>query len=153
MAKQSTKSESCYCSLVQLLRDSSYLYHQTTIVHWNLMGERFYSIHKLTEMIYEEMQTGIDTIAEHIRSLNISAPKSVEDLLYSTLPKLPEDCFDQDGLIKQLSFNHNMLAEMCEALAVESEKQKDQLTLDLAVERGRAHKKFQWLLKSTLKYV
>lgn len=152
MAKQSTKTHSCHCSLVQLLRDSTYLYHQTTIVHWNLMGARFYSIHKLTEMIYEEMQEGVDTIAEHIRSLNISAPKSVEDLLYSTLPKLTEDCFDQDGLISQLAENHNALAEMCKALAAESEKEGDQLTLDLAVERGRVHKKFQWLLKSTLDY-
>jgi hypothetical protein len=27
---------------------------------------------------------------------------------------------------------------------------QDQLTLDLAIERGRVHKKFQWLLKSNL---
>jgi hypothetical protein len=26
----------------------------------------------------------------------------------------------------------------------------DQLTLDVGVERGRAHKKFQWLLKANL---
>lgn len=152
MAKSTDKSSSCHCSLVQLLRDSTYVYHQTTIVHWNLMGARFFSIHKLTEMIYEEMQEGIDTIAEHIRSLNISAPKSVEDLTYSTFEKLPEDCFDQDGLILQLAKNHDQLAINCEQLAAESEKEGDQLTLDLAVERGRAHKKFQWLLKSTLDY-
>lgn len=152
MKKTTDKSHSCYCSLVQLLRDSTYVYHQTTIVHWNLMGGKFFSIHKLTEMIYEEMQEGIDTVAEHIRSLNISAPKSVEDLLYSDFPKLPENCFDQNGLIFQLAENHNKLAENCETLAAEAEKMKDQLTLDLAVERGRAHKKFQWLLKSTLDY-
>jgi starvation-inducible DNA-binding protein len=116
------------------------------------MGARFYSIHKLTEMIYEEMQEGIDTIAEHIRSLNISAPKSVEDLTYSTFDKLSEDCFDQDSLILQLAKNHDRLATNCEQLAAESEKAGDQLTLDLAVERGRVHKKFQWLLKSTLDY-
>jgi DNA-binding ferritin-like protein len=33
-----------------------------------------------------------------------------------------------------------------------AEAMGDQLTLDLAVERGRAHKKFQWLLKSNLDY-
>ena len=31
-----------------------------------------------------------------------------------------------------------------------AEQMGDQLTLDVGVERGRAHKKFQWLLKSNL---
>jgi DNA-binding ferritin-like protein len=35
-------------------------------------------------------------------------------------------------------------------LAEEAEAMQDQLTLDLAIERGRVHKKFQWLLKSNL---
>ena len=116
------------------------------------MGGKFYSIHKLTEMIYQEMQEGIDTIAEHIRSLDISAPRSVEDLTFSSFPKFTEDCFAQDKLIEQLAANHDKLAVNFEALAAAADKINDQLTLDLAVERGRAHKKFQWLLKSTLKY-
>jgi len=152
MVKPTDKKDSCYRDLVQTLRDSIYVYHQTTIVHWNLMGGKFYSIHKLTQMIYEEMQEGIDTIAEHIRSLDISAPRSVEDLTFSSFPKLTEDCFAQDKLIEQLASNHDKLALNFEALAAAAEKIGDQLTLDLAVERGRVHKKFQWLLKSTLKY-
>ena len=150
MAKSTDKSSSCHCSLVQLLRDSTYVYHQTTIVHWNLMGARFFSIHKLTEMIYEEMQDGLDTIAEHLRSLDISTPMSVEDLNSSSMSAIPESCFDQDGMIRVLAINNNALAESFNQLAEEAEVLKDQLTLDLAVERGRAHKKFQWLLKSNL---
>jgi starvation-inducible DNA-binding protein len=152
MGKILNKKDTCYRDLVQSLRDSTYVYHQTTIVHWNLMGGKFYSIHKLTQTIYEEMQEGIDTIAEHLRSLDISAPRSVEDLTYSSFPKLTEDCFAQDKLIEQLALNHDKLGTNFEALAAAAEKIGDQLTLDLAVERGRAHKKFQWLLKSTLDY-
>jgi starvation-inducible DNA-binding protein len=152
MVKPTDKKDSCYRDLVQTLRDSTYVYNQTTIVHWNLMGGKFYSIHKLTKMIYREMQEGIDTIAEHIRSLDISAPRSVEDLTFSSFPKLTEDCFAQDKLIEQLAANHDKLALNFEALAAAADKINDQLTLDLAVERGRAHKKFQWLLKSTLDY-
>ena len=140
----------CYCHLVQLLRDTSHLLNQTYIVHWNLMGSKFYSIHKLTQEIYEEMQDGLDTIAEHLRSLDISTPLSVEDLNSSPMSPIPESCFDQDGMIRALAINHNALAESFNQLAEEAEILKDQLTLDLAVERGRAHKKFQWLLKSNL---
>lgn len=128
-----------------------HLYQQTLLVHWNLMGGKFYSIHKLTQKIYEEMQDGNDTIAEHIRSLDIATPKTVEDLTYSSLPAIPLDnCFNQEGIISQLATNHNTLAMSFEDLAHMAESIGDQLTLDLAVERGRAHKKFQWLLKATL---
>lgn len=154
MAKITTdKTTPCYCQLVQSLRDSMHLYQQTLLVHWNLMGGKFYSIHKLTQEIYENMQEGNDTIAEHIRSLGISTPKTVEDLTYSTLPAVSlENCFDQERIVAQLAANHDALATTFEDLARLSEGIDDQLTLDLAVERGRAHKKFQWLLKSTLDY-
>jgi len=109
--------------------------------------------HKLTENIYEEMQEGNDTIAEHIRSLDIATPKTVEDLMYSNLPALPmESCFNQEALILQLATNHNLLAQKFEELIQMSEEAGDQLTVDLGVERGRVHKKNQWLLKSNLDY-
>lgn len=152
MAKApATKPATCYSYLVQCLRDSMHLYQQTLLVHWGLMGGKFYQIHTLTQMIYEEMQEGLDVIAEHIRSLNIATPKTVEDLTYSNLPPIPlEDCFNQEGIISQLSANHDAIADKFQELAALSEAMGDQLTLDLAVERGRAHKKFQWLLKSNL---
>lgn len=130
-----------------------YLYQQTLLVHWGLMGSKFYPTHKLTQEIYEEMQDGIDTVAEHVRSLDIATPRTVEDLIYSTLPGVPlENCFDQDAIIRQLATNHNLLAQRFSDLAASAEAIGDQLTLDVAVERGRAHKKSQWLLKSSLDY-
>jgi starvation-inducible DNA-binding protein len=154
MAKMQTdKNNTCYAALVQCLRDSVHVYNQTQIVHWGMMGGKFYSIHNLTQQIYEEMQGGIDVIAEHIRSLDIATPKTVEDLVYSNMPGVPMDnCFDQEAIIRQLATNHNLLAQKFSDLAQMSEAVGDQLTLDLAVERGRSHKKFQWLLKSSLDY-
>lgn len=154
MAKiQPEKVTACYSCLVQCLRDTIYLYNQTLLVHWGLMGGKFYSIHKLTQEIYEEMQEGADTIAEHIRSLDIATPKTVEDLIYSTMPSVSlNNCFDQESIIRQLATNQNLLAEKFTNLASMAETMDDQLTLDLAVERGRVHKKFQWLLKSNLDY-
>ena len=101
MAKvQPEKTTTCYSHLVQCLRDSMHVYQQTLLVHWGLMGGKFYSMHKLTQKIYED----------------------------------------------------NLLAEKFCELAKLSESMGDQLTLDLGVERGRVHKKFQWLLKSSLDY-
>jgi starvation-inducible DNA-binding protein len=147
------KTNACYSQLVQCLRDSMHIYQQTLLVHWGLMGGKFYPIHKLTQEIYEEMQEGVDVIAEHIRSLDIATPKTVEDLVYSNMPDIPlENCFDQDAILRQLCTNHNLLANKFVELSKMAESLDDQLTLDLAVERGRVHKKFQWLLKASLDY-
>ena len=144
------QKQTCYCHLVQLLRDTSYLLNLTYIVHWNVMGSKFYSIHKLTKKIYEEMQEGLDVIAEHIRSMDIKTPTTVEDLNNSLIRASEVFGFDQDGMIAALATNYNNMAASFELLAEEAEMLKDQLTLDLAVERGRACKKHQWLLKSNL---
>ena len=149
--KKQNKEEVCYCHLVQLLRATSHLLNQTYIVHWNLIGSKFYSVHLLTEDIYKEMQDGLDTVAEHIRSLNISTPFCVMDLNEAKeLDPLPHDCFAQDKMISVLASNYNKLAESFSLLSEEAESIGDQLTMDLAAERGRAHKQQQWLLKSNL---
>ena len=117
------------------------------------MGGKFYQLHLLTERIYQEMEDGNDAIAEHIRSLDIATPKTVEDLVYSTMPEISLDnCFNQEAIILQLATTHNLLAQKFEELIKMSEQIGDQLTLDLGVERGRVHKKNQWLLKSNLDY-
>ena len=72
--------------LVQCLRDSVMVQNQTQIVHWGLLGSKFYQIHLLTGDIQTEMVEGIDNIAEHIRSINIMTPVSVVDLLSDSFP-------------------------------------------------------------------
>ena len=63
--------------LVQCLRDSVMVFNQTQLVHWGLMGSKFYQIHLLTGDIQTEMVEGIDNIAEHVRSVNVMTPVSV----------------------------------------------------------------------------
>ena len=55
--------------LVQCLRDSVMVQNQTQIVHWGLLGSKFYQIHLLTGDIQTEMVEGIDDVAEHIEVL------------------------------------------------------------------------------------
>ena len=71
--------------LVQCLRDSVMVQNQTQIVHWGLIGSKFYQVHLLTGDIQTEMIEGIDDVAEHIRSINVMTPSSVGDLLASRI--------------------------------------------------------------------
>ena len=140
--------------LVQCLRDSVMVFNQTQLVHWGLLGSKFYQIHLLTGDIQTEMVEGIDNIAEHIRSVNVMTPISVADLLSSRIKDLDNfDPFDQDKIISDLSIAHDMLAGFFEELAKYAGLIGDDLTQDLAVERGRVHKKNQWHLRATMTYM
>ena len=140
--------------LVQCLRDSVLVFNQTQLVHWGLLGSKFYQIHLLTGDIQTEMVEGIDNIAEHIRSVNLLTPISVADLLSSRIQDIDlKDPFDQDKIILDLSTAHDLLAGFFEELAKYSGMIGDDLTQDLAVERGRVHKKNQWHLRATMTYM
>ena len=140
--------------LVQCLRDSVFVLNQTQVVHWGLLGSKFYQIHLLTGDIQTEMAEGIDNVAEHIRSVNVMTPLSVADLLSSRIKDIEKfDPFDQDKLILDISNAHDMLAAAFEELAKYAGMIGDDLTQDLAVERGRIHKKNQWHLRATMTYM
>jgi starvation-inducible DNA-binding protein len=140
--------------LVQCLRDSVFVLNQTQVVHWGLLGSKFYQIHLLTGDIQTEMAEGIDNVAEHIRSINVMTPSSVGDLLTSRIPDINlSDPFDQDKIISDLAISHDMLSGFLEELAKYAGLIGDDLTQDLAVERGRVHKKNQWHLRATMTYM
>src|SRR5260370_41489020 len=66
-------------ALTRLLADSYTLYLKTHGFHWNVVGQRFYELHKLFEEQYTELQGAVDTIAERIRALGAKAPGSYGD--------------------------------------------------------------------------
>ena len=68
--------------LVQCLRDSVMVQNQTQIVHWGLLGSKFYQIHLLTGDIQTEMVEGIDNIAEHIRADTAGSAEMISKILF-----------------------------------------------------------------------
>ena len=81
-------------------------------------------------------------------------PVSVANLLSSRIKDIENfDPFDQDKLILDITTAHDMLAAAFEELAKYAGLVGDDLTQDLAVERGRIHKKNQWHLRATMTYM
>ena len=56
-------------------------WNQLRLVHWGLMGSKFYQIHLLTGDIQDEMHAGVDNIAEHARSINVMTPLGVAEFI------------------------------------------------------------------------
>ncbi|NGX39019.1 MAG: DNA protection during starvation protein [Chlamydiae bacterium] len=136
--------------LAKLLADTYVLYLKTQNFHWNITGPEFFSLHKLTEMQYEEMAVGIDEIAERIRALGFYVEGSMEAFL--NLSSVTEDhkVYPKHDLIHHLVEAHEVVIKDGRILSSLAEKENDPATVDLMGRRLGFHEKAAWMLRESL---
>ncbi len=135
-------------TLSEALADSFTLYLKTIGVHWNVVGPEFYSVHKLTEVQYGDLDAACDAIAERIRALGHPAPAAFDDfaklsaLKSNAIPKIASDMLD--ALIAD---NEAVAKRMREFVAVADEAD-DVFTADMLTARIGKHEENAWMLRS-----
>lgn len=67
--------------LIETFADNMVAYYRAHSCHLNVTGRNFYSDHKLLNKIYDDLQDEIDTLGEIIRTLNITVPETLQDIL------------------------------------------------------------------------
>jgi starvation-inducible DNA-binding protein len=118
--------------------------------HWNVKGMSFGPLHALFQTIYEDHFTGQDDLAERIRALGHHAEGTMVGMVERS--KIAE----QDGtqsdreMVELLMKAEETLANTIGGLGELASEHGDALTEDLAIERGRIHEKFAWMLRSHL---
>jgi starvation-inducible DNA-binding protein len=127
--------------LYKLLADSYTLLLTTQNLHWNVEGKEFYSIHKLTDDMYNEQFAANDEIAERIRALGQKVDGTYNAFAaVSTVKNKPT----LDGLIAAQQEAVQAALETVEA----AEEAGDVATSDLATTRIRQHEKNIWMLNA-----
>ena len=124
--------------LQQLLDTSYQTLAITQNLHWNIEGANFYSVHKLTEEIYDEQFEAIDEIAERLRALGHKA-------LINNVSASSEATVE-DAIAAQ-----NTAAQAAQEVIEAAGATEDEGTTDLAIVRQQTHQKFAWMLKSQAK--
>jgi starvation-inducible DNA-binding protein len=142
--------ETVAASLAKFLADSYTLYLKTHSFHWNVVGPRFYDLHKLFEEQYTDLQDAVDEIAERIRALGVRAPGS-----YSEFVKLASVAEEKgapvaDEMIPQLLADNRILARSARTVIEAAEAHDDAGSADLATQRLRVHEKAAWMLESLI---
>lgn len=136
--------------LMTALGDSYQLMANTQILHWNVQGPLFYSVHKLTEEQYEDLFDAVDDIAERIRSLGLPGPKSVKAMTSSTtIGDIDGDASLETQIGDLIKFNEMLATFMREAVSVAA-KAGDVKTEDLLTDRIGQHEQNAWMLRSTI---
>ena len=146
------KSDKSVKHLKVVLADTFVLYMKTYAVHWNFQGPKFFSVHKMTEMQYQELAEAIDEVAERIRACGNEAPISLQDILGSTdLKEMSRlHAASSDGGIADLAQTHLQLSKRAKEAIAAMEEENDVFSADMMTARVGAHEKAAWMLKSIL---
>jgi starvation-inducible DNA-binding protein len=131
--------------------NSFLFYLKTHFYHWNVEGRMFAQDHELFGKIYAEVQESLDAFAEHIRTLDSYAPgtfdrfKEFADIQQESNVPSAEQMY-----ANLLEDNKKVIVSLNDAFA-ELEQRNNQGFADFIAGRLDAHKKHEWMLRSTLK--
>lgn len=119
--------------------------------HWNVEGMGFGPLHALFQEIYEDHFIGQDDLAERIRALDIYADGQLAGMLKRSKVTESEGTKTAKEMIRLLMEAEETLGATLAGAGALAAEHGDVLTEDLAIERGRIHEKFAWMLRSHLK--
>lgn len=132
------------------LADEYRLRLNTQGLHWNVEGPLFFSVHKLTEEQYDELDDSIDTLAERIRALGIPAPQSATEIMQrAAIDDLPEKA-DLESRIGRLVEDYELAARRAADTVRFAEQYGDIKTADLLTERVGVYDDNAWMLRATV---
>ena len=123
---------------------------KTQNFHWNVVGRQFYADHLLFQRIYEEVDSSIDTFAENLRKLDMTAPAGLQ--IFSQLSVI-KDASEMppsgDVMITTLYRDSEKLKELCQSLYESAEAAKDYNLANFLADRQDAFAKHCWMLESS----
>ena len=119
-------------------------------LHWNVEGPIFYSLHKLTETQYEEIEESVDQIAERIRALGLPAPESLRELdERSVVNDLPKDA-ELKARVERTVSDYESAGQRLKQIVSLAENNDDIKTADLLTEQLGKYEEFAWMLRATV---
>ena len=118
--------------------------------HWNVKGMAFGPLHAMFQTIYEDHFTAQDDLAERIRALGKHADGTLAGMVERSKISEQDGTQSDRKMIELLVKAEETLAGTVGGLGELASEHGDTLTEDLAIERGRVHEKFAWMLRSHL---
>jgi starvation-inducible DNA-binding protein len=135
--------------LKEALADSFSFALKTQSYHWNVVGSDFYQLHELFGVIYTEVQSATDPLAEQIRQLDAFAPgtltRMVELSSIEEDEKIPVALKMVENLI---AANEVVMKTMTESYEMAEEQEEFALS-NFLQDRLSAHAKHRWMLSAT----
>ena len=138
-------------NLNTFLSDLNVFYRKLQNYHWNIKGKDFFVIHSKLEEYYNEINTEIDEVAEHILTLGGQPLGTLKDYLNTTKiteaeNKKVDNTVVFNEIIKDFTILLDCAVEIKE-LADEKEEYKTSALMDNFIE---SYSKKIWMLKQMM---
>lgn len=139
-------------SLKVLLGNTFVMYFKAQSYHWNVEGVHFSQYHDFFGDIYGDLYGAVDPFAEEIRKLDAYAPISLMELYgYKTISEdSSKPATIQEMLVNLLMANTELLSALTAAFDTAT-AEKQQGLANFIADRMDKHKKFEWMMTSSLK--
>lgn len=139
-------------NLNELLADLNVYYRKVQNYHWNVEGEDFFVMHAKLEEYYDELNTQIDEIAEHILILEGQPLGRLEDYLEKTSIQEAENRKIGSSVVyKGLICGYETLLEKISKIKKEADEKECYATSSLMDNYILDYKKKLWMLNQTIK--
>ena len=133
------------------LSDLNVFYRKLQNYHWNIKGEIFFVIHPKLEEYYDEINTQVDEIAEHILSLGGQPLGSLQDYLNTTkITEAKNEKVNSCVVFKEVSKDYETLLQDAiniKKSADDADEHKTSALMDTIIED---YTKKIWMLKQSM---
>lgn len=138
-------------SFNNLLANEFTLFIKTLKYHWNVTGERFYSIHEFLESHYKELLIVIDGMAERIREIKAYPIGTMAEFVdQGTLAEHPGTNPDAAMMLIDLLKDHDLIRKQIQSMIDKKQEFKMQAsTEDFLVGVLKKHDEMAWALRSS----
>lgn len=137
-------------SLKGFLADTYTLMVKTHSFHWNVIGTHFIELHAMFEVDYLDLLSAADKIAERIRALGAYAPGGLYTFAGLTCIEDPKEGISAGNMLIELIKDHKKLIVNAKEGIQIADHCKDNVTVDMLVERIGVHEKRIWFMSSIL---
>lgn len=135
-------------NLNTFLSDLNVFYRKLQNYHWNIKGKDFFTIHAKLEEYYNEVNTRIDEIAEHILSLDGQPLGTLKDYLEKAKIKEAENIkVDSSYILNEIIKDYSMLLQDAKNIKGIAETNSESKTSALMDEIIEDYTKKLWMLK------
>lgn len=133
------------------LADTFAFYLKTHNYHWNIEGANFPQYHGFLDGLYNEVWGAVDSIAEHIRTLDVYVPASF--LRYKELATIEDEVKIPSGMamLRNLESDNRKVIASLTAAYLDAEKEKKVGFANFLQDRIDIHEKHGWMLRSVTK--
>lgn len=137
--------------LNELLADLNVFYRKLQNYHWNIEGKDFFTVHAKLEEIYNEINTAIDEIAEHILIIGGQPLGTLKNYIeISSINEAENKKIKSEDIYRNLLIDFEILLKKSIEIKEYADNNNDYATSSLIDEYILEYGKYIWMLKQTV---